>query len=144
MKAILSSTSLAIALLCTQALAQTQLYEWVDENGVTHFSQQPPPDSPNMQPTNINGAPVISGGEPQLFVRTEQQPSTTPQTGSVETEISKKDPEKCAKARESIRTLTESARVRLLDEETGEYNVIDDTQRQRQLELWREEQSVYC
>ena len=33
--------SAALSLVCTSAMA-TQMYRWVDENGVTQFSQQPP------------------------------------------------------------------------------------------------------
>lgn len=156
MKSTIPSFVLALGLatfsFSNSTSAQTQLYQWVDENGVKHFSQQPPPEAPDLQPTDINGAPVISGGEPQPFISRgslsnspeESEDGTTAQTASVESETSRKDPEKCANARESIRTLTDSARVRLLDEETGEYNFIDDTKRQEQLDLWKEQLQVYC
>lgn len=37
-----ASAALACALACATA-AQAEVYRWTDENGVTHFSQTPPP-----------------------------------------------------------------------------------------------------
>ncbi|MCE9854304.1 DUF4124 domain-containing protein [Shewanella chilikensis] len=49
-----------LALLGANAASATPIYTWVDENGVTHYSQEPPPqrqatelDSQNLQPARI-------------------------------------------------------------------------------------------
>jgi len=150
-KRLFSSTILCVMLssiMASTAYSQTTLYQWVDENGVKHFSQQPPPDAPDLQATDLKGAPVVSGGEPRPFISnrstTQKQDETSADRAQAESEVSRKDPERCAKARESIATLRNSPRVRLQDEETGEYNYIDDEKRQEQLEAWQQRQETYC
>lgn len=44
---------LGIALISLTALAQGQIYKWVDANGKTQFSDQPPPGS-KSQPVKIS------------------------------------------------------------------------------------------
>ena len=50
-----------ILVLASSAWAQTVLYEWVDENNVTHFSTQPPIDNLTLKPREIESAPIPSG-----------------------------------------------------------------------------------
>jgi hypothetical protein len=57
--------SLVFLLVIASAnIAASQIYQWVDENGVSHFSQQPPPKDTQDVSTkaNRNTAPY-SGGE---------------------------------------------------------------------------------
>jgi hypothetical protein len=45
--------SAAIALACASAFAGTQVYKWVDEKGVVHYSDQP---HPNAQKLDVQSA----------------------------------------------------------------------------------------
>lgn len=47
---------LGLALLLCAGSASAQLYKWVDANGKTHFSDQPPP--PDAKPATIKGTSV--------------------------------------------------------------------------------------
>lgn len=43
MAPIARTTALVIALVVAAPVAAAQVYKWVDEDGVTHYTQQPPP-----------------------------------------------------------------------------------------------------
>jgi Domain of unknown function (DUF4124) len=49
--------SVAIALACATAFAATTVYKWVDEQGVTHYSDQP---HPHAQTINVDAAQTYS------------------------------------------------------------------------------------
>lgn len=110
-----------------------EVYKWVDENGTTHFSAQPPTDreyevitpsagrvgtvDPTQQPES-DGDSAESSGDPQA---------------PLEVEESEPDPEevaqRCEQARENLFWLTERRRVSMRDEETGEETWLDDDER---------------
>ena len=140
-------------LFSPRLFSTTELYQWVDENGVKHFSQQPPAHLPNLQAVDVRGAPVISGGEPipQEFAtksseqQAAEQESAQPEKLTTEpVENPKKDPELCEKARRNIIVYTESPRVRAQDPETGESRILGEEERATQLKNWKERESTYC
>jgi|GEM_PF-2255530 len=61
----LASAVLAVALLSAGTPAQARIYKWVDNGGITHYSQEPPPNG-EVQVINPRAAP----------------PSPAPQAGS--------------------------------------------------------------
>ncbi|POB01898.1 hypothetical protein C1949_15405 [Halopseudomonas oceani] len=61
MRKLMITTLLTLA--CSSAMA-TQLYKWVDEDGVTQFSQQPPADN-QYQRMNVAPPPQPSSPTPQ-------------------------------------------------------------------------------
>lgn len=123
------------------------LYEWVDENGVKHFSQQPPEHMPNMRPTNVSGIPSVSGEN----TTEQEQVAVTPETGSSEVipEVEKvdnpvKSPELCEQARKNIQQLTDFRRVRAPDKETGELRYLSDEEKETQMANWQKRAETYC
>lgn len=64
MAPIARTTALAIALVIAAPVAAAQVYKWVDEDGVTHYTQQPPP-----------------GGEAQVIDPDVAQPTAAPPAG---------------------------------------------------------------
>jgi len=51
-----ASAALALSLLMCGMPAQARIYKWVDDGGVTHYSQEPPPDG-GAQIINTHAAP---------------------------------------------------------------------------------------
>lgn len=51
------------ALLLLSGVAVAQVYKWVDAKGVTHYSDQPPPEQKNVQ---VRTASVGASGGPEL------------------------------------------------------------------------------
>jgi len=53
---------LAVGSILNPVVSQTTLYKWVDEKGVTHYSESPPPQT-RSRALKLETAPVISGGK---------------------------------------------------------------------------------
>ena len=52
------------AVLVSTSLPAAEIYHWVDENGVAHYSQYRPPDNtPNVSTQELAGADSSRGGE---------------------------------------------------------------------------------
>ncbi len=55
-------TWLLLAMLASAQLAASEIYHWVDENGVSHFSQQPPDkNTPNVSTQKIRDTSPSDG-----------------------------------------------------------------------------------
>lgn len=129
------------------ASAATELYQWVDENGVKHFSQQPPSHMPSLKAVDVNGAPVVSGGKPQIAPIASTSPAEDTETKKQEVERienPEKDAERCEKARKNIAQIQEYRRVRAKDPETGELRYLDDSEKEAQLKNWQDRQNTFC
>ena len=56
-------TALAVSITCFDTHA-AEIYHWVDENGVSHFSQQPPDkDTQNVSTKKIDDSPPVAGDQ---------------------------------------------------------------------------------
>lgn len=126
-----------LAFLLTAAVAfgalADEIYKWVDDDGTTHFTAQPPTDrqyevitpsagrvgtvDPTAPPENEDDSADASGDVPEV----------------AEVEVGEPDPEevarRCDQARENLFWLTERRRVNVRDEETGEDRWLDDDER---------------
>jgi hypothetical protein len=63
-----SGLLLLIALPIAAGAAQAEVYKWTDDDGVTHYSQQPPPDGDdeaNVIDPNIGSPDGAQGGSSQ-------------------------------------------------------------------------------
>lgn len=132
---------LGMALLAQTASAQT-FYRWVDEQGVTHYSESAPEgeESREVRTWGQRGAdrrqrqdaddreartpPPSAGGS-----RT--QPGTEPTVPPV-------DDAYCEQLRENLETLTNRPVVRMEDPDTGEITTLDTEARQKMMDDTRE------
>lgn len=123
MKAIVAVLTLT-CLLATPVWAET-LYKWVDADGVTHFTREPPENIEYEEITTAAGrlgkrspSPPPSG---DVDPGAESTPTTLPQDRADEEEP---DPDdlagQCERARENVYWLTESDRVEVQDQSSGE------------------------
>lgn len=120
------------AAVASGALAN-EVYKWVDDDGTTHFSAQPPIDRPYEIITPSAGR--VGTVDPTAPRENRDDPADT--SGGVpempEIEVREPDPEevaqRCEQARENLFWLTERRRVSVRDEETGEETWLDDDQR---------------
>ncbi len=128
-------------------LSAKELSQWVDENGVKHFSQQPPAHRPDLKAVDIRGTPVLSGGEarPQDVASGDTEEEQSSEKLEVERiENPEKDAELCEQARHNIAQMNEFRRVRAKDPETGEMRYLDDEEKESQLKNWKERESTFC
>ena len=106
---------------------QLQTRKWTDQNGVTHFSQDPPT------------------GE-QYEERDVREPPIARKTAEEEAKEAEPKPESdlCQRVRANIKTLEESQEVRMDLNGDGEVEVLDEAQRASQLDIARKQVDIYC
>lgn len=102
-------------MLLGQFSAAEEVFKWVDENGLTHYSALPPKNKKarivktqtgHSEPVSYkNSKPADESSSPA-----QESPVTTPAAPS---NIPQKDPERCTAARKNLETLQNHARVRI-------------------------------
>ncbi|MDZ7787474.1 MAG: DUF4124 domain-containing protein [Halofilum sp. (in: g-proteobacteria)] len=118
---------LALGLVLSAPLQADEIYKWVDEEGVTHYSQQPPPsgdaarvgvDSPPDEELERERQEMEATGE-RLEARREERREAERQARTNAAEREQRE-QRCADLRSSLSKLTENRRLLVPD---GEGNV---------------------
>ena len=129
------------------ASAQT-MYKWVDEKGVTHFSQDPPPDG-NKGAQKIEVKPIQSDRAASDNWRQREQESKqlrakqgVEQARNREQEEAQRG-QRCRAAQRRADAMKNYARVFRLDEK-GERVYYDDKQRESELAEAQSDIAKYC
>jgi ribosomal protein L29 len=137
-----------ILLLAAFSVQAAPLYKWVDENGVTHFSEYPPEDQSAAESVDVRGIPSLSGqqaapasAQNQQEAAPAQQP-LIPEVEKVENPV--KSPELCEQARRNIAQIQNNRRVRAPDPETGELRYLSEEEIATQLTNWQQREQTYC
>ena len=127
---------LATSLLSLPALAAKTFYKWVDDEGVTHYSERKPmgtdaeavsvsigrSDPVTNAQTNVQGAQGNADGQTAAGSNTEE----------VDPEALK-DPERCNIARKNLETMQNNNRIRMKDPATGEYRFLSQQEKEQQM-----------
>lgn len=143
MNRIVFALALTLGLLLG-APSGAEVYKWVDQNGVTHYGQNPPPDTPSEQITTPSApaAKTPGSGAPETGT-TEASSGTAPGDGEqqtaqpTETVPPEKLAETCAQVRQTLDTLRN--RNRVLVKEGDGYAVMPPDAREKkiqELEQW--------
>lgn len=124
----------ALALAFAPALAQqtaSEVYQWKDANGVTHYSQTPPAGRSYEQRV------ITSSGA--------ATPTATADAGAdAGTRAASGESPQCATARANIATLEGEGEVQIDEDGSGNPRLLDAEQRASQLELARAAVKAYC
>ena len=113
----------ALTLLAPGAvLAAGKLYKWTDENGVTHYTDEPPAGQ------QFETRPVQA--DPPAAPAAEIAPAV--------------ESENCRRTRANVATLEKPGQVRMDIDGDGEAEPLSDLQRNEQLEIARRQVGVYC
>jgi hypothetical protein len=142
---MIRSVLLALLLLAFAAAAQT-MYKWVDEKGVTHFSESPPPDG---NAAKIEVKPV--GNEAPRGDDWKQRDLESRQRRAAkeaaDSEVQKREQQvrapRCSEARRQLDGLKNSRRIYRTDAK-GERVYVEDTERPALIERWEQEVRKYC
>lgn len=120
---VVAIASLAALCLCTGALAQ-ELYQWKDANGVTHYSQTPPPRGQYQQRAITHQG----AAQPQAADAAAAAPEN-PQ---------------CTAARENLKVLQGAGPVHEAAEDGSAGRALSDAERSSQVELANAAIKAYC
>jgi len=116
-RAITISLFCLMALLISNSASSADFYKWQDDDGVTHYSAQPPRNqrpAEKVRATNTTGSPAAAK-EPASRDKAETE------MAAEQAAPSKKNSENCALAQKNLKTLQERARVRIKEGETFRY-----------------------
>jgi Domain of unknown function (DUF4124) len=111
----LAASALALA-LAAPASAWQQVYKWKDANGVTHYSQNPPPAGKFESRTIVNRQPTATQGT---------------QAGDKSVE-----PVECVRARNNIALINSGVALKVDSDNDGKPDRdINESERKRQLDI---------
>jgi len=130
----------SLVILCAPAGAASKFYKWVDENGVTHYSQSPPPDGTSSQEVRTSGKPSSDQADALKNLEATRNAAAKAREDAARQKAEKaanepseeeKEAQKkrCEQHRTNLATLKNSPIVREKDPETGEMAVVDEDKR---------------
>jgi hypothetical protein len=131
---------LLLAAVCPLALAQA--YKWKDAQGVTHYSDSPPPaSSGKVEKIQMKGgvnAPAAASSAPA-------KPATAPSTapGSPVADNQANRAKLCDQLHKNMEVLQKEAVVSM-DDGKGGTQQLDAAGRQRQVETTQAQMTLYC
>ena len=140
-------------LLCA-APSSAQMYKWVDEKGVTHYSESPPPGrksqevqtAPSPSPKPAEPSSTWSDKERDFRRRSierEQAEEASKRKQAYEQQQAAMRKQRCASAQRALRVLSEQVPVYRINEK-GEREFIEDADRPRAIERAKQGIETYC
>lgn len=141
---------LALGLALAAPLQADEIYKWVDEEGVTHYSQQPPPsgdaarvgvDRPPDEEIERERQEMEETGE-RLDARREERREAEQQARKEAGEREERE-ERCADLRSSLKKLTENRRLLVPDGE-GDVRRMGEEERQERVAERRRQIEEEC
>ena len=136
--------------LLISTCVQAEAYRWVDENGVTVYSQSPPPDGtaekikpPPAPAEDPDSAQRHLDAEMQRLEDYREDKALAADKANKAAEIRRIKEENCTKAKANLENLT-VVRQRLARQPDGSYLPIDENERQAKLEQARRDIDENC
>ena len=147
----MNKTAIACLMMLPVALAAQTMYKWVDEKGVTHFSETPPPDGKadkiRVSPTPPSGPvpPPVDYKQKEVDSRKEhvEKDQKTKAEAAEDAQAKALKKGRCIEAQRQLQILGTQRPVYNTNEK-GEKVYIEDTERQAQLDRWQERAKTYC
>ncbi|MEF8833432.1 MAG: DUF4124 domain-containing protein [Halofilum sp. (in: g-proteobacteria)] len=136
---------LALGVVLSAPLSADEIYKWVDEEGVTHYSQQPPPageaarvevDSPPDEELERERREMEATGQ-RLEAEREERREAEQQAQENATERAQRE-QRCAELRSSLGKLTENRRLLVPDGEGGVRRLSEEERQARVAERRRQ------
>lgn len=132
---------LGLAVLTASGLGHAgKFYKWVDSNGVTHYTESPPPegaDGQEVRTRNTASSDADAAREALQNDRASQLKAIEEQAEKAQAEKEAYKPEqdnafieRCKQHRANLKALREQAQLRTKDPETGELIPLDDAGRE--------------
>jgi hypothetical protein len=139
---------ITLALTIITPLSANVIHKWVDENGVTHYSQQPPMDagaiSSKIYSEDLEQKPI---GFIQPKVRENNAPVLSEDEKNANA-IKKQNSEQasaiCKSAKQNLHILKSNSRIRSKNEETGELVSMKEEDRQQEINTQQERVKLFC
>ena len=129
---LMGALLLLASIAASYAFAAKTYYKWVDDEGVTHYSERKP------QGTNAQEVNVFTGRSEPTTNNVTGKPLENDQaaTESTDEEVDPealKDPERCKIAQKNLETMQNNNRIRMKDPASGEYRFLSEQEKQQQM-----------
>jgi len=141
---------LLVALLLAPLCAAAEMYKWVDEKGVTHYSESPPPDGKGGK-VDIKPQGEASHAPPTDWKQKEQdarqqriqkEQAERQQQGEAQNQAAVRT-NRCRESQRQL-SIVQMARPLYQVNEKGEKVYLEDAERQREIDGWKENVRKYC
>ena len=139
------SIAVAACVLCA-APAQAVLYKWVDEKGVTQYTETPPPEGKAAKKIDIAPSPAAQPSNDdwkQRDLDSKQRHIKEDQQKDRDARNAEKRHYECLRAQREIDTLNKGIPVYHVDDH-GQRVYLDDGERARQLAGWKQRARDNC
>lgn len=133
---------LVVALLMAVCpLAFGQAYKWKDAQGVTHYSDSPPPAGTKVEKIKTSGVVIPPAGNPAPAAASTTAAKPAPAGAVADTPANRA--KLCDQLRKNAETLAKEKVVSVDDGKGGSRN-LDDAGRARQVETTQAQMTLYC
>jgi hypothetical protein len=149
-RALIAAVFAALA-SAASASAWATLYKWVDEKGVTHYTQEPPPDGKATKIEPRVDAPASKPQAPENWKEREiefrrrrlekERNEENAKAGAQNAEAQRHA--RCIEAREELQILSPGHPVYQVNEK-GERVYLEDAQREAQTRRWQAQADKWC
>lgn len=135
---------MALLALAAFSRAQADIYKWVDANGVTHYSEEPPGTGKYQVIQSAPPAPANPAGAAPAQAQPAKPAAPPPQTSAQQSpEAQKKHAENCLKAQQALNTL-ETRRHILATDASGKTIRLTEEQRTAKIAEIKQKLAKYC
>ena len=141
--------ALVLPLLFMTSVSATVIYKWVDENGVTHYSQQIPENANDQsKSTKLNSEdiePKAIGTVAPTARKKEKELSQAQQDAAAINEHDKEQAKEiCNNAKYNLDILMTHTKLNSKDQRTGEVVAVTEEQRQEKIKMQKQRIKLFC
>jgi hypothetical protein len=143
---------IALAVAFAAAMPAHAIYKWVDEKGVTHFSEDPPPDGRKSQKIEPKVTPPSSDAKPMESWKQREQESRKSRIEKDQKDEYQKAKSQNNAAERQNRCLYSRRELHVLEKQIPVYSVnekgdktyLEDKDRPAQIAKWKQAIADYC
>lgn len=148
-------------MLASSVACAGQFYKWTDAQGVTHYTEEPPPASAtgttevkvstklpsgSQAPADTTKKPADKAGKGAATATGKKTDGKTPAAGdkpAADDKVPGQYAEKCKTLQANLQAMQDHARVKVADEK-GETRVLTDEEKQSQLDETQRSIKAFC
>ncbi|GLQ50197.1 DUF4124 domain-containing protein [Dyella flava] len=137
---------IALVLLLVAPLATAQVYKWTDAQGITHFSETPPPGNTKYSQVSVatgTEAPASSGSSAASTSSSSTDSSQSSSNNAQTPDTPENRAKLCASLKANIATLQGAGPV-VMQGAGGQQQLLNADQRKQQLDAGQSTYQQYC
>lgn len=149
-RTLLINCLLLIPLLISTGAQAGKFYKWVDEEGVTHYTETPPENSQSTviktqgkTPKNADHANSRLEATRKSLEEAIDKRKEKKEAGKLDVENAKVKQKNCETAKNNLKILLEHGRIKEKGED-GEYKMLADEKRQERIQKARDRIKEFC